>query len=219
MEKNYRPGQFIPEKLGIVMIPGLTSGSKLQFATTLVHEALHFSSFISFTHNKQGEKPELRRTGFNIIVRNQPTAFFHEIDEAIITELAMRFDKKLFYDLEFTKKEARARDEFIKNTDLPEVSDLDIEAVALNKQKDGTEKLIITGYGYPSERKKLWGLISGLYEKNKQEFGSKEDIFKLFVKAVMGGQLLPVARLIEKTFGKGSFRKIGEETRQKKTVK
>ena len=54
-----------------------------------------------------------------------------------------------------------------------------------------------------------------LYEENKDKFDSYEDLFKLFSAAMFKGDLLPIARLIEDTFGKGTFRKIGESSKSK----
>ena len=56
-------------------------------------------------------------------------------------------------------------------------------------------------------------IIKEIYMGNRENFESEDDIFNLFAKAVMSGELLPVARLIEKTYGKGSFRKLGQETK------
>ena len=56
-------------------------------------------------------------------------------------------------------------------------------------------------------------MIDDLYLKNKGSFESKEDVFDLIAKAVLTGRLLSVARLMEKTHGKGSFRKLGAETK------
>jgi hypothetical protein len=47
-------------------------------------------------------------------------------------------------------------------------------------------------------------------ERNEGEFSDTEEILDLFMKAQVTGNILPVARLIEKTFGKGSFRKLSE---------
>ena len=71
-------------------------------------------------------------------------------------------------------------------------------------------------YSYFKERAALKKLIQTLYEKNEDEFESEEEVFNLFAKAAISGRLLPVARLIEKTFGKGSFRELGEETAKRK---
>jgi len=52
-------------------------------------------------------------------------------------------------------------------------------------------------------------VISEIYQRNKGEFGSEEEIFKTFAKAVLTGRLMELARLIDNTYGKGSFRKLG----------
>ena len=52
-------------------------------------------------------------------------------------------------------------------------------------------------------------LLEEICKKNP-EFSSTDQVFDIFAKAVMTGKLLKVARLIEKTFGMGSFREIGE---------
>lgn len=49
-----------------------------------------------------------------------------------------------------------------------------------------------------------------IYQKNKNDFSSKEEIRRLFIEADINGNLLPIARLIEKTYGEGSFRRLGE---------
>lgn len=61
------------------------------------------------------------------------------------------------------------------------------------------------------EKKKLSLLIDDLYERNKEQFSDRAEVENLFINAVINGRLLPVARLVEKTYGKGSFRKFREE--------
>lgn len=65
---------------------------------------------------------------------------------------------------------------------------------------------------YKQEREKLNKLIDELYEGNRDRFNNREEVFDVFARAVMTGRLSPVARLIEKTFGKGSFRELGEDS-------
>ena len=66
----------------------------------------------------------------------------------------------------------------------------------------------IASYRY-EEIKKIDEIVKRIYDENKDDFESEDDVFNLFAKAVMNGGLLEVARLIEKTYGKGSFRKLG----------
>jgi hypothetical protein len=63
---------------------------------------------------------------------------------------------------------------------------------------------------YTSARNKIDGFIDALYEKNKDNLPSKEAVFNLFVGGYFTGNILPLARLVEKTYGKGSFRRAGE---------
>lgn len=65
------------------------------------------------------------------------------------------------------------------------------------------------------EREKFSILVDQIYEKNKGSFEDKDEIVELFIRAHITGRLLPVARLVESTFGKGSFRKIGENSKKK----
>ena len=60
------------------------------------------------------------------------------------------------------------------------------------------------------EMAKLEALIDGLWEGNKDRFKTREDLENLFFESQFTGNLLKIGRLIEKTFGKGSFRKLGE---------
>lgn len=52
-------------------------------------------------------------------------------------------------------------------------------------------------------------IVDHLYDDNKDRYDTRGDIMKLFFKAHFSGRLLEIARLTEKSFGKGSFRMIG----------
>jgi len=62
------------------------------------------------------------------------------------------------------------------------------------------------------ELESLNKLVDNLWEQNKDTYESRDEIFNLFVDAHVNGGLLKIGRLIEKTLGKGSFRKLAEET-------
>ncbi len=53
-------------------------------------------------------------------------------------------------------------------------------------------------------------LVGKLFERNLEQFTNQDEVFEEFAKGMMTGNILPVGRLIERTFGKGTFRKIGE---------
>ena len=55
-------------------------------------------------------------------------------------------------------------------------------------------------------------LIDELWETNQDEFKNREEIVDIFVDAQINGHLVTVGRLIDKTFGEGTFRQLGERT-------
>ena len=70
--------------------------------------------------------------------------------------------------------------------------------------------------GSEREMRKLDAFIDELWNENAEYFKTREEILGLFIDAQVNGKMLKVARLIEKTFGKGSFRELAEETSMKR---
>lgn len=66
-------------------------------------------------------------------------------------------------------------------------------------------------FPYLAERQELYLLIDDLYQKNQPDFPSRESVFMLFAKATLDGDLRPLVRVIEKTYGQGSFKKLAQE--------
>ncbi len=204
----------------------LDSKNDLQNAHTFIHEYMHLNSFESL-ELKEKDKKELatRRMGFQIASHKKNIAFFVDIDEAIIEELAIRFDKEYFKSIHGLSKKVEEREKYVKFliNHSPDRKDEFEGASFIVKEGD---EFKVRNQRY-EERKKLNKLIQEIYEKNPEEFSSTEEVFTIFAEAVMSGRLLKVARLIEKTcgegsfrktkrkYGEGSFRKLGEETKKK----
>ena len=220
------PGIYMSNQQGIVLFRDYEDGNKLLMIQTLVHEMLHMESFNSYQKTsaedaeiglkKGDEKAGLvpRRSGFSIRALGEKKLFFNEINEAIITELMIRFERAYFAEWPELAREIQERDEgisFISRRDNIPKQEL-ADKVGSVKKGDTSSSRDLISYGYSSARKQFRSLIDELYEKNKSEFQSKEEVFDLFATATMTGRLLPVARLIEKTFGKESFREIGEKS-------
>lgn len=69
---------------------------------------------------------------------------------------------------------------------------------------------LIPSFAYNPQRVMLDKLMSDILKKNAAKFKNPRDVALLFVKASFEGRVLPLARVIEDTFGKGSFRRLGE---------
>lgn len=83
------------------------------------------------------------------------------------------------------------------------------EKVLLSDVFDDKDKKDFLG-STTTDTGKFQALIDSLWEKNKSRFETREAVENLFLDAQFTGNLLKIGRLIEKTFGKGSFRKLGE---------
>lgn len=79
---------------------------------------------------------------------------------------------------------------------------------ALSYYQENDDK--VEEFNYRAFRRRFWELLRKLYERNRGSFHSEEDIRALFIKGQFDGNIMPVARLVEKTFGKGSFRRLGD---------
>jgi hypothetical protein len=79
----------------------------------------------------------------------------------------------------------------------------------------GEEKLSEDQLGYSKERGRLNKYIELIFERNRQDFQSSEEIFEIFARAEMSGNLLPLARLLRKTFGKEELRDLANATKNK----
>lgn len=158
-----------------------------EFALVVFHELLHAKSFNAMQvkrWNPEDKKHvDTYRTGFSVVSRDGKITYFNAVNEAI----AGLFTKRFF-------------DEYIKNDDQfkSELDKLNSEGIPVSTSR---EKEVRDGLNY----------IHRLYEKNKDKYTEKE-IIDMFINASINGELVGVARLIENTFGEGSFRKLGEST-------
>lgn len=182
--------------------------------------------------NPEG-KPKLidYRGGFEIRSRDGKTLYFTELNEAITEELNKALLRILVPELRSNPifKDEMARTEKVVNVhsgtavkngrpffdsdtvhaqSVPLVNPMDKFRRALGmKRQVSLSKKSLT---YKKQRKMLNSLIDKVWKSHKEEFKDSEEIFDVFAKAYLTGNMLPVGRLVEDTFGKGSFRKIGE---------
>ncbi len=186
---------------------------RLKDAENVVHELIHTTAFNSITFS-QG-KVNLRRSGFEIHSRQGNIFYFSEINEAVTEELTRRFDDLYFHLIPELEEDVRVREVRRKELSDKGIDEKELVTCTTIQRLDGMWEHTDYRYAYREVRKQLAAIIDEIYERNKLNFATKEDVFMLFVKASLKGDLLPVARVIEGTYGKGSFRKLGEKTKKR----
>ena len=160
----------------------------------VAHEMYHFKGYGSFQVKKSPEgeaRYAQRRGGWGIVMPKRKQNAFQDMDEAVTDMLT-----------------AKTISGIVDQVDNIGISK-EIADEIKNKYQEDPEAAYYLGYVFEKER--LWDLLTEIYRKNKDRFENIDDVFDLFAKTIFTGKLINVARLIEKTFGKGSFRKIGED--------
>ncbi|PJE50756.1 MAG: hypothetical protein COV29_03425 [Candidatus Yanofskybacteria bacterium CG10_big_fil_rev_8_21_14_0_10_36_16] len=213
-------GKFSPDDQSIYIIHEEKT-HKLKFASTLVHELIHFMAFNSLSILKKEDKKLTigdRRLGFAVKKTKGRAYYFNDINEALTVELELEFKKRYFDKISLTAKLEKERQRLVKEF-KSDLNVLDNEKSAIDdstwieKISDGRYRYMVNVYN--EEVNKLRDLIRDIFENNPDEFNSLGEVFNLFTKAYFTGRLLPIAKLIEKTYGKGSFRELGENTKSK----
>lgn len=208
--------------------------SKIHFLAVMVHEMLHFKSHQAAQMQlaAEGGKSEvgMYKMGLQNFSRDGKKSFFIELNEAITEMLNRNILERHLKQLKSNKIFA---DE-IKNSEYfisrfkgarfmngryvfgSEVLHASIDKSKSEKYGDGkrvfnpAKDLHIGEFTYRRQRQMLDSLIDKVWKANSDKFKERREVFDIFVRAYMNGNMLPMGRLIEKTFGKGSFRKIGE---------
>lgn len=161
------------------------SSYEIDFALRIFHEIWHMKVYNAVQVLKKENKLETYRSGFSVTSRDGKVEYFDDIGEALTGLMTKRFYEEIIKNNEIFKQEINQ-----SQSKEPDISRM-------------------------AELADLQDLIDEIYSKNRRSFKSKNEILNLFMKAEVNGSLLPVGKLIEKTFGRGSFRRLGLKTGQK----
>ncbi len=194
-------GQFQPERQLVIQ---RSPDNDLDFAYKTAHELLHFKSYgaMQVPLDKTMSPDMYYRVGLRLNNRTDTQVFFNALEEGMTEELT----KRLITD---AKKELPQFKSIVEETDM-QVGKRDLDAalkddlIYLDENGDGRR------FTYIKERESIQLLIHKILEKRQEEQNDPEMIFDVFARAKFTGNILPLARLIDGTFGAGTFRKIGE---------
>lgn len=204
--------------------------SNIAFLKTSFHEMIHFKSYGAL-QMITGENPELDdyRLGLTIYSRDGKEMYFRNLNEAVTEGMTKRFVRQVLDNALFADETRQTEDVIRKYpravTESGEpLFDGDTFYAEIQGSKSWREsadrlfsklfgsrvKISTEGFTYKQERKVLNMLIDKILERNPEKFQDKEEVFEVFAKGMMTGNILPVGRLIERTFGNGTLRRIGE---------
>ncbi len=187
--------------------------SKTIFLKNLIHEMIHFKSYGSIKRLENSSEYNVYRSGLKSFKReNEFIGHFGILDEGVVEELTIKAieDSK---DLPLIKNEFEQTKRYKKVLEAEKTEDgqelINGDELFINFDQD-EESLQIVCNGKVRERKILNQLIEKIYEKNQSQYKNKNEIFEVFVTAEMTGKIIKLGRLLDKSFGKKTFRKIAD---------
>lgn len=162
-------------------------GGDLQTAITTFHELWHaLASYHAVQVSTKGVV-EPYRSGFGMKSRDGKEEWFYSLDEGLTGFMTKRFVEEVL-------------------EKHPDFKDLIEEKRAAGKEIDTTRQ---------TEMDRTRRVAEVVWEKNKESLKDPEAVMTMFLRAQVTGNVLPIARLMEKTFGKGFFRHVGENSQPK----
>lgn len=204
-------------KQGILFDAQYFRDNPVNFGTVVIHEMLHLKAHFSMEVQEEGEKVTktpyregvtvfaLQKYGYHGKYREH----FRGLHEAIVAETQKRFLSKLLNHSELKKEKEwlmsdEAREMKKKLAEEKEISEDDI--VWVDKEGKNNNWRAIS---YLQQRNVLNYVCAEIQKQFSDKFQSTDDVYKIFLNAHFTGKLLELGRFVEKTFGEGSFRLLG----------
>ena len=188
----------------------------VNFGAVALHESLHlkahFSMEVQEGDDKVSKTPYREGVVIQALQSHGHHGKYHQhfagLHEAIVAETEKRLLAKLLDRPELAKEKEwlisdEAKEMRRKLAEKKEIPEDDIVWVG-KKGNDDWETV-----SYLRQRDVLNYVCDEIQKQFPDQYQSADDVYKIFLNAHFTGQLLPLARLVEKTFGEGSFRLLG----------
>ncbi len=200
----------------ITLNAGEARKSLLVFGCAVFHEMMHLKSHLTLQIESEHEGALVKtsyREGLmvkpsqNIIAQNKYHEHFRGLNDALVASQEKKFFQDLlklsfiqekqkdFLDAETIKiKEQASRESGVPEDEIVWMS------------RDGKDGVTIS---YQPHREVLDFVVDEIQKELPDQYSSKEQVLTEFLKAFFTGQISSLARLVEKTFGPGSFEVLG----------
>ena len=203
-------------KQGIIFDALEFRDNPVHFGAVVLHESLHLKAHFSMEVQEGGDKVSKTPYREGVTVRASQSyghhgkyhQHFDGLHEGIVAETEKRLLAKLLDHPELAKEKGwlisdEAKEMRKKLAQKKEIPEDDIVWVGKKGENDWET------VSYLRQRDVLNYVCAEIQKQFPDEYQSADDVYKTFLNAHFTGRLLPLARLVEKTFGEGSFRLLG----------
>ena len=193
--------------------------SLLLFTTIALHESIHSAMHMAFNIIEvEGQEHKYLVGPFRSGVKahsnppESPHAHFDGLDEAIVSDLEISL---LVMVLEHPSMKNLKSEFYNPNHDVEK------QRISREKKINIDEVIIGDNFsvnsGYAKNREVLQYICSEVAKNNPEDFPVAKDVMREFHRAHFTGRLMNIAHIVEGTFGKGSFRILGNMTDDKES--
>lgn len=203
-------------KQGIIFDAQYFRDNPVNFGAVALHESLHLKAHFSMEVQEKDDKVSktLYRRGVTIqsLQRYGNHGKYHQhfegLHEGIVAETEKRLLAKLLDRPELAKEREwlishEAKEMKKKLAEKEEIPEGDI--IWVGKQGENDWEIVT----YLQQRDVLNYVCAEIQKQFPDEYQSADDVYKTFLNAHFTGRLLLLAQIVEKTFGEGSFRLLG----------
>jgi len=204
-------------KQGIIFNDERFRNNPVYLGISAFHELLHLKGHLSIEVEEEESASKIHGSLYRhgvtayssqqTINKNQFHFHFSGLHEAIVSEAEKQFLPKLLDLPELALEKRWLNSETAKNLKKKIAIEKGIpEEDIIWVNEDGSD---YEDFSYRAQRKVLKYVCEEIKKQYPEQFKDSSEVYKLFLKVHFTGQLLPIARLMEKTFGEGSFRLLG----------
>jgi hypothetical protein len=182
--------------------------TRAEMARNLLHETIHAQSFGAvYVH---GDNLDQHRVGLTILKvlpgREKFNYGFNPLNEAVTEGLTKRIMR------DAVEKTPSLKDEATRLREAREIAAGDVAFIETGEPDvDGFPEEKFYSYDYPEARQALDLLIEKLRRRGPEPAQGREEWFDKFARAMFTGDLKEIGQAVEKTFGQGAFKKLGEQ--------
>lgn len=190
----------------------IVRGNLVFFGSVAFHECLHLKGHIALEIS-ENEK-SVHRSG---VTTHSPQikdrsrdyhTHFRGLHEAIVTEQQKRSLSRMMDipELESEKTRMSSEQSLLLKESIAKKLNIPTEDILWVGDSENECEIL----AYKKQRDVLSYVCREISTQFPEEYSTSDDVYKEFLKAHFTGRLLPIARLVEGTFGKDSFRLLGD---------
>ncbi|MDD5464392.1 MAG: hypothetical protein PHP62_04535 [Candidatus Moranbacteria bacterium] len=222
---DFETGRAYAEGQSIILSEDEVRNNKIGFASIVFHEMFHVKSlFVQHAVRKQEEDETFKtrittyRKGLLVCSpqpkhddENEEHVHFAGLNEAVTAQAEKIFFGKLLNNQLFADERKKLYSEEVvafKSELFKDKGITEDEIIFVSDKNNGKREYLRIGYAKQRE------VLEYVCREIAQDLGvSEEEVFNKFVKSQFNGHLVELGNMIEKSFGKGSFRRLGDMPR------